>query len=58
MPQRTAHSNALLRSQFFHAAMFGYELENVLAGNFSKFGAEINIVAEIVDSSDQVFQNK
>ncbi|MGZ7091003.1 MAG: hypothetical protein ACXVKH_16185, partial [Candidatus Angelobacter sp.] len=38
--------------------MFGHEFENVLAGGFSEFGTQVDIVPEIINPRDQAFQNK
>src|SRR5205823_14289782 len=58
LPWRDADCAALFRNQLFHVSVPGHELVDVLAGDFREFGAQVNVMAEIVDTGCQAFQNK
>ena len=49
---------SLILHHVFHIPVPGDEFKNMLACSLSKFGAQVNVLPEIIDSRDQAFQNE
>jgi hypothetical protein len=55
---RLAAGWPVVRDHVFHVSVSGHEFEYVLARSLSEFGAQVDVVPEIINSSDQAFQNE